>query len=243
MALIVRSRDRYTGTPSDFRLKLSERMQGRYRLAHAALSNTVFTFHETHSKFRFSYEGVTYDATIPYGFYDGNSICEALKDAMCDQIGTSNAVTVTYEPRLGRLRVTKLLQAIGQNNELVILGADASLAHSCMRSLGFVTNTWGDADGSVVADQIMDLSAPSIVYHVLINNTCSISSAHDGTHASFVFWNTETNSLGLWDYTQDHFTQSVLLREPTRELHIRIVDANFKPLPMQGEWSFVLQAC
>ena len=162
---------------------------------------------------------------------------------MCSQIGTPDAVSVTYEPRLGRLRVTKQLQAIGQNNELVILGADASLAHSCMRSLGFVTNTWGDADGSVVADRIMDLSANSICFHVLINNTCSISSAHDGTHATFVFWNTATNSMGLWDYDQTHWTQSALFREPTRELHIRIVDANFQPLPMQGEWSFVLQAC
>ena len=143
MALIVRSRDRYTGSPSDFRLKLSERMQGRYRLQHASLSNTVYTFHKTHSKFRFSYEGGTYDATIPYGFYDGNSICEALKDAMCDQIGTSNAVSVTYDPRLGKLRITKMLQSAGPNNELVILGADASLTHSCMPALGFVTNTWG----------------------------------------------------------------------------------------------------
>ena len=168
MALIIRSRDRYTGSPSDFRLKLSERIQGRFRLQHAALSNTVYTFHESHCNFRFSHEGITYDATIPYGFYDANTVCEGLKDAMCSQIGTPDAVSVTYDPRLGRLRVTKLLQAVGPNNQLVILGADESLAHSCMRSLGFVTNTWGDVDGSVVADQILDLSANSICYHVLI---------------------------------------------------------------------------
>ena len=44
-----------------------------------------------------------------------------------------------------------------------------------------------------------------------------------------------------WEYTQEHFTQTVTLREPTRQLHVRIVDSNFDPLPLRGEWSIVLR--
>ena len=56
-----------------------------------------------------------------------------------------------------------------------------------------------------------------------------------------MFWNSEVNSLNLFEYTSEHFTQTVFFREPTRNLHIRMLTADFKPLELGSDWVIVLR--
>ena len=232
-ALIIRSQDRYQGDPSDFRLRLSDRMQGRYRLEHAALTNTVYTIHQGHNAVMFNHNGTVHTAQLADGFYNSGTIAGELQ--RCMQAATSDTTfSVLYDPRLGKLYVQFM-----QSPSITMLGAE-SLPNSCMRALGFHRNKT-TATVRLDADEILDLAGPSLCYHILINNETSIVNAVSGAHATLALYNTQVNSMGMWEYTQEHFTQTVQFREPTRELHIRIVDSNFDPLPLKGEWSIVLR--
>ena len=232
-ALIIRSQDRYSGDPSDFRLRLSDRMQGRYRLEHAALTNTVYTIHSGHCKVMFSHNGNVHTVQLADGFYDSGTIAGELQRVM--QAATSDTnFSVAYDPQLGKLSILFM-----QSPTITMLGAE-SLPNSCMRALGFHRNKTTATD-RLDADELLDLAAQSLCYHVLINNETSLINAVTGAHATLALHNTQVNSMGLWEYTQEHFTQAVQFREPTRELHIRIVDSNFDPLPLRGEWSIVLR--
>ena len=232
-ALIIRSKDRYQGDASDFRLRLSDRMQGRYRLEHAALTNTVYTIHQGHNSVMFSHNVNVNTVQLDDGFYDAGGITGELQQKMRAAAGDST-FSIAYDSQLGKLYIQFM-----QSATITMLGAEA-LQNSCMRALGFHRNKTSATD-RLDADEILDLAGQSLCYHILINNETSIVNASTGAHATLALWNTQVNSMQMWEYTQEHFKQTVEFREPTRELHIRIVDSNFDPLPLRGEWSSVLR--
>jgi hypothetical protein len=234
MSVIVCSKDRSTGTPADFRLKLSQRMCGTYQLDHAAVSNTVYTIHAGHCEFAFSYAGTNYIAVLAFGFYDAGGITGALLAAMTAAVGGPLAMTIYYASVEGKLCISREAMV-----DLTILGGDPP-PNSCMASLGFTRNKTS-ATPEIWADRLLDLAANSLCYHILLNDACSITNASTGSHSSLVLWNTQVNSMGLWEYTAEHFTQKIVLRTPVKELVVRIVDHNFQPLPVLGEWSIVLR--
>ena len=103
-ALIIRSQDRNEGDPSDFRLRLSDRMQGRYRLEHAALTNTVYTIHSGHNAVMFSHHGNVHTCQLADGFFDSGTIAGELQRVM--QAATSDTnFSVAYDPQLGKLSI------------------------------------------------------------------------------------------------------------------------------------------
>ena len=167
------------------------------------------------------------------GFYDAGGITGELQQKMRAAAGDST-FSIAYDSKLGKLYIQFM-----QSATITMLGAEA-LPNSCMRALGFHRNKTSATD-RLDADEILDLAGPSLCYHILINNTTSIVNASTGAHATLALYNTQVNSMGMWEYTQEHFTQTVQFREPTRELHIRIVDSNFAALPLKGNWSIVLR--
>ena len=111
-----------------------------------------------------------------------------------------------------------------------------------MAALGFTVNTdISDEVPYLYADRILNLAGQTLAFHMLINNTSSMTNAVTGSHSSLVFWNSEVNSLNLFEYTSEHFTQTVYFREPTRNLHIQMLSADFKPLHLGSDWVIVLR--
>ena len=146
----------------------------------------------------------------------------------------ASGTTIYYASVEGKLCISRETMV-----DLTILGGDPP-PNSCMASLGFTRNKTS-ATPEIWADGLLDLAANSLCYHILINDACSITNASTGSHSSLVLWNTQVNSMGLWEYTAEHFTQRIVLRNPVKELVVRIVDHNFQPLPVLGEWSIVLR--
>ena len=238
--LAIRSKDRDPSTStssSDFRIKLSQPIRGSYYLSHALISNSMYTVRQNCSAFSLSLQGGGIHAfTLDPGYYTGTTLCAAVELGIRGAMGNSQ-FGVELSERTGRVTISGPIAF-----SLLWGGLENSLAPL----LGFSQTSTGFAT-SHAGTELMDLTHRTLTFNVVVD--CpgvdfQITSTMDH-HASFLIAN-EENSLDYISWNErTRYPQRIHFRTPTRQLHISLVDSEFRPTDLNGaEWHLLLRpAC
>ena len=233
--LAVRSKDRLASTSvssSDFRIQLNQPIQGAYYLSHVLIPNTSYPVRADNNTLALMPEGGGLNIlTITPGFYTGESLCVAVELAIRGATGDPN-FAVTVSPVTARVTISR-----GNGNRFALLWA--GLANSLAPVLGFDPAVSTDLAASHTGTELMDLTHSHLTFNVIVDApgvSYGITNTR-GHHASFMVSN-EENSLDYisWD-ERTRFPQKILFRSPVRELHVSLVDSEFRPVDLNGaEW-------
>ena len=118
----------------------------------------MYTIHQGHNAVMFSHNGSVHTVQLADGFFDSGTIAVELQRVMQAATGDTT-FSVAYDPQLGKLFIEFL-----QSATITMLGAE-SLPDSCMRALGYHRNKTTATD-RLIADELLDLAAQSLCYHV-----------------------------------------------------------------------------
>ena len=235
--LVLRSSDRVdkeTSSTHDCRLHLSQPLErGRYKLVSAVLPQTVPTLAAGVNN-RLAYRvGPNLETprvcVLPTGIYTINSLLVRLNDAM---IG----VTASFDDVSGKMRFTP---DAGSRVEIL-----AASAESMCPAIGFTANAISVNLGDVVEGQgLVDLVGATRSTQILLENgEGGMILDSEGRNSTFVLL-PDTNSYSQYHYSEKTGAdQYWLVRNRRRFIDVKILDARFAPLDLQGaDWLIVLR--
>ena len=234
--LVLRSSDRVDKDTSthDCRLHLSQPLEkGRYKLVSAVLPQTVPTLAAGVNN-RLAYRVGPNLATprvcvLPTGIYTINSLLIRLNDAL---IG----VTASFDDVSGKMRFTP---DAGARVEIL-----AASAESMCPAIGFTADASSAILGdSVVGQGLVDLVGATRSTQILLENGEGGQILDsEGRNSTFVLL-PDTNSYSQYHYSEKTGAdQYWLVRNRRRFIDVKILDARFAPLDLQGaDWLIVLR--
>ena len=228
--LCLRSRDREPGgSSSNFRLRLNQPIQGCYWLSHAMIPNSSFNVDQHNSTIAVEVDGEVRTATVLPGHHTSETLIARLESALRQQVDD--------DLRVQQVALTLRVRIYMLNGRMFRLRFQ-DLPNSIAPVLGFPR-----AD-SVLAPQhegteLLDLTHDQLTFNVVVSApgvAFGITNSK-GHHSSFQIAN-EENSLEYVSWNENQFfPQGILFRSPVRELRVQLVDADFRPVDLQGaEW-------
>ena len=228
--LLLRSADRVSGTSSDFRVRLNNHpIQGRFTLQHVTIPNSLFTLTSTTNGLAIRIGGVSSSVAITEGQYTAAGLTTAVQTAL-------QTVDATLSCVLSAL-TNKVTIARGAGN-CELLMAQSTIAPI----LGFAAADTVDATSHTAAS-VVDPAYRALAFHIVVDAHGATHEIRDAAdrHSSFVVPITG-NSIDFIQYNVGSaFTQGITFREPTQDLRVRLVDANFDPVDLSGaEWFMLL---
>ena len=238
MSIILNSKDRESGTPNEFVLKLRDPIQGRWSLQKVTMANVIPNINANAHRFRFVWGTTTHTVSLMYGMWTIEGICESLRAAMAIAVG-HDEFRVAFVPQTGRIVVTP------QTSGTFFEARMDDLAQSCGEVLGFTENV-GLVGGACTGDKPVNLARGSVALYVRLNNIAMITNgAGESAHyASFVVWNVDTNSFGLFTQDAAHtMSQIIDVKERTRLIRVSLHDSEGQLVPLEADWTFVLRKC
>ena len=225
--LILRSHDRADGTSHQFRLALSQALEGRWALEYASIPNTAFQITTSNNTLLVTQSGALHSVVVPSGYYSHVGMVAAVQVAL-RQVDASSQVT--YSSLTNRMTIT----------------AGTAISFGGGQSMGPVIGITADTASLTAHTGVeVDLVSRSLCFHIVIDTPgCSypVSDAA-GRHATY--WvPVSQDSMVHCEYKSGDFRgqQTALFRTPTREIHCRIVDSDHATMDLRGqEWWAVLR--
>ena len=223
--LAIRSSDRTSGTPSDYRIRLQQPISGTWECVHCLIPNTIYSVRDDCNKVRFALGGATHELALTPGFYGVDTLVAGLQTLLRTVDG---GFTVTYDALTARV-------AISHTSMFELLWA--SLAHSLAPVLGYAEVDTGTGTAHVAGGTV-ELTRDHLSFNVVVGpNTSYGITDTAGRHSTFLVSNTE-NTLDYisWNASQS-YRQRVLFRTPTRELTVKLQSASYRDVDLNdGEW-------
>ena len=235
--LVLRSSDRVdkeTTSTHDCRLHLSQPLEkGRYKLVSAVLPQTVPTLAAGVNN-RLAYRvgpllATQRECVLPTGIYTITSLLVSLNDGL---IGA----TASFDDVSGKMRFTP-----DADSRVEII---AGTAGSMCPAIGFTSDaSSADLGDSVVGQGLVDLVGATRSTQILLENgEGGLILDSEGRNSTFVLL-PDTNSYSQYHYSEKTGAdQYWLVRNRRRFINVKILDARFAPLDLQGaDWLIVLR--
>jgi hypothetical protein len=100
---LLRSKDRFSGTSNNFKLKTKiGKIVGKYKITHISFPNTIYNV--TSSNNSVDYNSGTF-LTLPVGYYNSSNLPAAVKK-MLDDAPPADTYTVTISATTGKMTIT-----------------------------------------------------------------------------------------------------------------------------------------
>ncbi len=244
--LILRSSDREDPDNTfshDCRLKLSQPLEaGTYKLVSAVLPQTPYTLQMFKNNVFYWRHGVGLQheshCVLQEGYYTAESLVTALQDALnakreSDFPDESYTFTVVYDSVLGRAK-------IGSAGSMILIQDGQYSMHSI---LGFVPGQEGQAGSLMRAQKLVDLVGATRSTQInLQDGEGGAVLDSEGRNSTFVLL-PDVNSMSQYLYSEktgaDQFWTD---RSRTKEVRVKILDAEFQPLHLQNaDWLICLR--
>ena len=246
--IVIRSSDREnkdTTFSHDCRIKLSQPLDiGIYKLASAVLPQTAQVLRPFDNEVLHYQHGASAQYTtslaMTSGYYDIQTLVGELQAAMNarraqDQPGETYTWTVLYSTITGRV-------SIGSAGSQLKINDGQYSMHGV---LGFTAGQDEGVGSMMIAAHLPDLVTHTRSTQILLNDGAGgkiIDSK--GRNSTFLLVPDE-NSHGLYEYNEKRgMAQYWEVRQRTREITVKILDAKYSPLHLQNaEWLIVLRRC
>ena len=228
--LAIRSRDRASGSSSDFRIKLNQPVHGTWVLAHALIPNSSYNARLDNNRLRVQVgDSDPRYVLVDIGHHTAETLVQRLEFALRQQV--HDGFRVQMVALTGRLRIYMLEN---QYFRLLLAG----LEHSLAKTIGFAAADTVSAP-QLESDFLVDLTGDHLTFNIVVDapgTSFGLVNTH-GHHSTFLVPN-EENSLEYCSYNaRARFPQCVLFRSPTRELHISLKDADHRGVDLNGaDW-------
>lgn len=153
------------------------------RLAYCQLYNTMYNVNSTNNNVDIKISGVSYNATVPAGVYNANSLATALQTAMTSAV--SNSWSVVYNSNQLTYTIT------GSSNFQLLFSSGAHASTSLWQVLGFassngLTGIDTTSGTSTTSTQVVQFNLPLYIFINLSNIASSNVFTSDGDSFSFV---------------------------------------------------------
>ena len=220
--LKIDSRNRDSGTATDFRVKLPRSLhKGQcFELVCAHIPQTFHNIDSTNNSFSFVEGSTTQTATLTPGYYTNETIATELQTQM-NAVG-SYTYTVTLLENTQTLRIYS-------NGALQVIGSDSPLGFTT--TTGFSTTNFGNEPVNLEKNQSLLIDLNNIVEIEGINYGCTFAVPSDVDVLQVLDWR-----------PGEGYRQHVHITHDTKVLHLRLKDINNKTLDLHGSnWFIILK--
>lgn len=233
--VLVRSKDRLSGTSTNFRLNHYYPVSGDYKVHNIQIPRTNFNVNSTNNKVYFiDADAVAYTATIISGSYTSSTLPAALVAAM--ELVSAQTYTVTFSSTTGKLTITP---GAGTISMLFSTYSTATARYL----LGFEAEDT-TAAASVTSTNSVDLSYPPSVA-IMINEALDTNyGPFRETGSEYSIYVPFSQAYGAYtDQSSFDIQQKIKLRT-TKSLNIRLLDHDNNEIDLNGvNWEFLISPC
>lgn len=226
------SAQRATGSTSigDFRLALSEPLDGRYKLVELFLCNSAYNIDATNNVIYWNESGGSGDlsATVTPGYYSAPSLATAVAAAMTTATGTGSVFTGAYSGATGKIAFTST------PSTPLVFSFDVHTTNSIGAYIGYVGGEDPALGGTLVANV-----APLLSYNIQVNGVAAVVESK-GNGFSFVI-PANANSLEyiLYHPHPSYVQQIIVPRAST--VGIRVVNDAGTTITLLSDWYMILE--
>lgn len=234
-SVLIRSKDRLSGTSSNFRLNSYYPIHGQYRVHNVQIPRTNYNVNSNNNRIYFiDADAVNYTGIITPGSYTSSTLTSAIVSAM--EAVSSQTYTVTFSATTGKLTITP-----GAGTISMLFSTFTT--NSARFLLGF--NEENTTPGSsITSTNSVDLAFPSSV-SIYINESLDTNYCiFKETGSEYSVYVPFIQSYGSYtDLNSNDIQQKIKLRT-TKSLNIRILDHDNNEVDLNGvNWEFLLTPC
>lgn len=224
--LLIKSRDRTSGTSSNFLIASSTyNVEGEYLLKYALVPNGFYNVNSQNSTFQFDEGAGLITVSLTQGNYDVTTLSTLVANALTTASGAGRTYSASIGAASNRITISNDLS--GDTS------LDFSLQPRAANLLGFSTSTVA-AIHPVVGDQAVDLSSPSSI-GILINQASERGYDNIGSQNCGTFYIPLNQAFGSYVSLSPHDLPQIATFKRTRILQIRLVDTSSgEPLDLNG---------
>jgi hypothetical protein len=219
------------GSPYDFTLQLTNRLNGRYRLKSIFINNSYYNVNSTNNKIYFFENGSAKTATVTPGFYNSTNICAAIDAAMTSASGGFAAFASSFSA-ISALITIASTQSFSMK---MATNTDSSIGPS----IGFTTDT--ATSTSITGSSIINLQS-TLAFNIVINDQHNISDLTGNCASTFIV-PVQANSLTYVVYEPTANFEQAFVVESANQLKVKVYDDRNQPVPLSTEWFMILQHC
>lgn len=231
---IIRSHDRYQGSPQDFEIKIPGDFLNykRYKILDVAIPNLIYNVDSSNSTLRY-YDSQNRTITLNEGYYTTSSLLQAVADAMTAASGIAYTVVANSSTLLTTI-------AVGAGTFYLKLGPQSPLASVLGFHSVFDQNS---ATASSLTSSTACYLARDIEYALISISEMSNNQIMQTNNISGAFKVPILSASGQINYltTELLFDQGLVSNSASlNSLHIQLLRPNGKPLRVLGDWFFTL---
>lgn len=234
-AVLVRSKDRLSGTSGNFRLNNYYPIVGQYRVHNIQIPRTNYNVNSTNNLIYFiDADAVNYTATITPGSYTSSTLASAIVSAMEAQ--SAQTYTVTFSSTTGKYTFVP-----GSGNISFLFASNTT--NSARYILGFNAEDTTPAS-SVTSTNSIDLSytpSVSIFINECLDSNYGLFKEQGSEYSIYVPF---VQSYGSYtDLQTNDIAQKIILRN-TKSLNIKLLDHDNNQIDLNGvDFEFLLTPC
>ena len=210
--------------------KLDNPIKGEFKLVSFCFTNNIFNVNDTNNKIYMNETGNDLIATLTNGYYDLTDFKTNAQTAMNSQLG--GTLTIINDSNTNKFTFTNT------NNFYFTFGTNTS--NSARKLLGFNAID-GTNNTSQSSDYPIDLNTYKNIF-------VDISQNNDKNIDGINFFNTSLIINGIGNFSEnvryipnDNFDQCIKLSQWSKQIEIKIHDANNNDINLNSEYELILK--